>query len=67
MPRTAARTTPLPTVAVAACAFSALVADAQIHVYWIFSGLLHWWRVWRESDDQPIDDWSVGLGVNISL
>ena len=29
MPRTAARTTPLPTVAVAACAFSALVADAQ--------------------------------------
>ena len=29
MPRTAARTTPLPTVAVAACAFSALVSDAQ--------------------------------------
>lgn len=29
MPRTAARTTPLTTVAVAACAFSALVADAQ--------------------------------------
>ena len=29
MPRTAARTTPLSTVAVAACAFSALVADAQ--------------------------------------
>ena len=46
---------------------TALVADAQIHVYWIFSGLLHWWRVWRESDNQPIDDWSVGLGVNISL
>lgn len=57
---------------------SAIVAQAQIPVYWLLAVQLRWWRVWRSCGDgatqctdgegfQSVDDWSVGLGFNYTF
>lgn len=49
---------------------SAIVAQAMVPLYGIFSVNLRWWRVWQGSPDvgyQAVDDWSVGVGFNLAL
>ncbi|MCK6552862.1 hypothetical protein L6R52_43965 [Myxococcota bacterium] len=51
---------------------TAIVTDLKVRVYWIFSALAHWSRVWRASEAatgsyEPMDDWSLGVGVDIKL
>lgn len=48
---------------------SAIVASASIPFYSFLSLNLRWWRVWRfdSGDYKAVDDWSVGLGFNLSF
>jgi hypothetical protein len=50
---------------------SALVASAQVPIYSFLALNLRWWRVWQARPDEggyrSIDDWSVGVGLNLQL
>jgi hypothetical protein len=48
---------------------SAIVAQATVPIAWVLSAQARWWRVWQATDDgyMSVDDWSVGVGVNLTL
>lgn len=50
---------------------SAIVAQAQIPMYSVFTLNLRWWRVWRPDPTsggyESADDWSVGVGFKLEL
>lgn len=50
---------------------SAIVAQASIPIYYVFSANFRWWRLWQatlpEGTYQAVDDWSVGIGFSIPL
>ena len=58
---------------------SAIVAQAKVPLYWVFTLNLRWWRVWRSCGNagtacedggegyQSVDDWSVGVGASFTF
>jgi hypothetical protein len=50
---------------------SAVVAEAKIPLYYIFTLNLRWWRLWQANPDtgsyDATDDWSVGVGFAMPL
>lgn len=49
---------------------SAVVAEAKIPLYYIFTLNLRWWRLWQAVEPegyQAVDDWSVGVGFSLAL
>jgi hypothetical protein len=48
---------------------SAIVATASIPIYGFLSLNVRWWRLWQLQPDgyHSVDDWSVGVGFNLTL
>jgi hypothetical protein len=50
---------------------SALVAQAQVPLYSFLTVNVRWWRVWQARPEEggyaSVDDWSLGLGLNLQL
>jgi hypothetical protein len=50
---------------------SAVVAQASVPIYAIFSINARWWRVWQATPDrtgfESVDDYSIGVGMSLEL
>ena len=50
---------------------SALVAEAKVPFYSVFTANVRWWRVWEKdaatSQYESVDDWSIGVGFALKI
>jgi hypothetical protein len=50
---------------------SAIVAQASVPLYTVFSINARWWRVWQATPDgigyESVDDYSIGVGLSLEL